>query len=705
MRNLLRSRAVLGTLLVVLASGCSLGQFGSWSGEGNPTTTPGPVPSDAPDSSAKSPNSQDAHGVFVVPSQLSELRDRTFYDHPFPSDWRRDDAGKVVYEGLHNPQGLPLLASYISATKGLMDGFSPAAAIHMRFSTELDLASLPADPSVSVAPSSAVQLIDVDPKSPERGTRVPVELSFRGPEGVYIPQNTLAVLPLPGKPLRPRTRYALVVTTDARSTAGATMSPSADLAEVLGLRSVSERTAAVRAAFEPGIAALETFGIARNRIANLTVFTTNDPTSEMFTVADALKSQVPAPTARDIVSKERGTAFDVYEGQYGPTPNYQSGTVPYNETGGDFAFAPDGTPIVQGTFDVRFAITVPRPEQCPEPPNGYPLVIYAHGTGGDYRSILSSAVGPALAQSCIATIGTDQIFHGTRPGAPAANNPLRDTMTQLLVFNLNNPASARTVGRQSAIDVAQEARLFTDTGFTIPASASRTAAPIKIDGSRMLFYGHSQGGINGPLFMASTNAVRGGVLSGTGSLISIALLEKTQPTPGVANLIRAALSLSDPEQGKELDMFHPVINLVQALVDPTDPVNYMSRIISAPRGANAPKSIFVTQGISADGSGDSFSPPRSIEASAIALGLPRQAPGTYPLQWAPFAGLGDVSIPADGLSGNLAGGRATGVLAQYETKPGSDGHFVAYDVPEARSQIVKFLRNLADDPKGRVSAP
>ena len=39
------------------------------------------------------------------------------------------------------------------------------------------------------------------------------------------------------------------------------------------------------------------------------------------------------------------------------------------------------------------------------------------------------------------------------------------------------------------------------------------------------------------------------------------------------------------------------------------------------------------------------------------------------------------------------------------TKPGSDGHFVAYDVPEAKSQIVKFLRNLADDPRGKVSPP
>ena len=51
------------------------------------------------------------------------------------------------------------------------------------------------------------------------------------------------------------------------------------------------------------------------------------------------------------------------------------------------------------------------------PAGGYPIVLYAHGTGGDYRSFLDDGTGASLAQQCLASMGVDQIFHGTRPGA------------------------------------------------------------------------------------------------------------------------------------------------------------------------------------------------------------------------------------------------------------------------------------------------
>ena len=76
-------------------------------------------------------------------------------------------------------------------------------------------------------------------------------------------------------------------------------------------------------------------------------------------------------------------------------------------------------------------------------------------------------------------------------------------------------------------------------------------------------------------------------------------------------------------------------------------------------------------------------------------------PGAIPeAQW---AGLADVSVPAEGLTGNLAGGRATGVLAQFTPPSGRDGHFVVFNVPEARSQAARFCEALAADPIGRVT--
>ncbi|MFO0643730.1 MAG: hypothetical protein U0183_31170 [Polyangiaceae bacterium] len=643
--------------------------------------------------------------IFVAPAALSELSGEAFFDHPFPSDLRRDETGHAVYEGFYSPFESRLIADYVKATKGLLRGFSPAAAIHLRFSADVDPASLPADPGAAKSPTASVQLVDIDPKSPERGKRRPIETSFRAAKGVYIPKDTLAVLPMPGAPLLPSTRYALVVTRALRSTDGRAFEPSSDLAEVLGETPPTSKTEKVRAAYGDAVTELAAAGIPKGDVAHLTVFTTNDPTDELFRVVDAMKSQVKAPVARDIVAKDQAASYDVYEGMYGPTPSYQAGTVPFAQQGGAFTFDDKGVPVLQGTFDVRFAIVIPNAQKCPEPEAGYPVVIYAHGTGGDYRSIMSKSVGPALAEACLATVGTDQIFHGTRPGAPPDSDPNKEGNTQLLFFNLNNPTAARTNGRQSAVDVAQEARLFTETGLVVPAAVARSGKDVKLDGKRVTFYGHSQGGLNGPLYLAADPSSRGGVLSGTGSLITIALLEKTEPKPSVAGALRVLLSLTDPEEGKELDLFHPVVNLAQAMVDTTDPIHYMGRIIQRPREGFAPKSIFETEGIGADGVGDSYAPPHGIEVGAVALGLPRQAPGLWPIREAKFAGLGDVTVPAEGLVGNLAGGKASGVLAQYAPKPGSDGHFVAYDVPEAKSQIVKFLRNLADDPRGKVSPP
>lgn len=655
--------------------------------------------------SATPPTSSTPASVFVVPSTLGELSGEAFLDHPFPSDLRRDDGGHVVYEGFYDPFQSVLLRDYVAATKGLLSGFSPAAAMYMRFSADVDPATLPADPGAATESTSSLQLVDVDPASPDRGKRRPIDVQFRAPKGVYIPADTLAVLPLPGMPLRPKTRYALVATNALKAKDGAPFAPSSDLAEVLGKSAATAKTEKIRGLYAPALDELATAGIARDTIVHLAVFTTNDPTEELFRITDALRTQVEAPKAKDLVAKDQNAAYDVYEGNYGPTPNYQSGQVPFAKAGGAFVFDADGKPVLQNTFDVRFAIVIPNAEKCPEPAEGYPVVVYAHGTGGDYRSIMSKSVGPALAEQCLATVGTDQIFHGTRPGAPPDSDPNKEGNTQLLFFNLNNPTAARTNGRQSAVDVAQEARLFTETGLVVPASVARGGKDVKLDGKRLTFYGHSQGGLNGPLFLASDKSARGGVLSGTGSLITIALLEKTEPKPSVAGALKTLLALTDPEEAKELDLFHPVVNLAQAIVDTTDPIHYMGRIIQRPRDGFGPKSIFETEGIGADGKGDSYAPPHGIEVGAVALGLPRQAPGLWPIREAKYAGLGDVTVPAEGLVGNLGGGLASGVLAQYAPKPGSDGHFVAYDVPEARSQIVKFLRNLSDDPKGKVSPP
>ena len=125
---------------------------------------------------------------------------------------------------------------------------------------------------------------------------------------------------------------------------------------------------------------------------------------------------------------------------------------------------------------MRFTLVVPNAAACPMPDGGYPILMYAHGTGGSNRSVIDEggSVGDAMARQCVASIGTDQIFHGARPGAASLRaRPERGRATEevLLLQRCQNPDAMRANTLQSALDVVQEARLFTETEpHDVPAS-------------------------------------------------------------------------------------------------------------------------------------------------------------------------------------------------------------------------------------------
>jgi hypothetical protein len=640
--------------------------------------------------------------LWVAPASLDELRDERFFDAPWPSDLRRVD-GAPRFDGYPNPRRIRILTEYIQAMGSALDGFSPMAAGFVRFTGPLDVASLPDTPILSMSPLASVQLIDVDAASSERGRRRPISLHWRERAGIYWPENTLSFMPTLGFPLRPRTRYALVATDTLRGADGGAAQASLDLREALGLEPASERTATAKSALAPALDEIEAAGVAREDIVHLAVFTTSDPTDELYAVRDHVRASVEAPSARPEAWRlvDRKATWDEYVGVYGPSPNYQAGASPYRNfgDGGQFVFE-GGEPVVQGHFDLRFSLTVPKASRCPMPTDGYPIVLYAHGTGGDYRSYVRDRSGTLLARRCIASMGVDQIFHGARLEAPADSAEVG-----LLFFNVQNVVAGRTNARQSAVDEVQRARLFTESRMTVPASVSNTGGEIRFDGSRLMFFGHSQGGLNGPLYLAADDSARGAVLSGASAVMAITLLEKTNPTPSIAALVKSLFLGLRSDEEAEVNEFHPAISLAQTIVDVVDPIHYAARVVREPRDGFAPKSVYMTEGINPDGSGDSYAPPRGIEMHALAMGLPLQLPAQRPpfeLRW---GGPRSVIVPAEGLSGNLAGGEASGVLAQWPVPEGTDGHFVIFRVPQATLQAHTFLENLAARPAGRVPPP
>ena len=639
--------------------------------------------------------------IWTLPSADAPLAGETFFDHPWPSDLRLE-LGSVSFEGFPNPSGLPILKNYIESMRHVLSGFSPVASGLLRFSVPLDATTLPATPMASTDAESSVQLVNVDFASEGYGERHPISLHFRRDPGVYWPSNTLAFMPAFGRPLRRNTRYALVVTDAVRGELGQRIAPSLELAQALGLKSADGAALSARGALESTVDGLASAGIDKRRIVHLASFRTNDPVAPTAQIRDWVMANYPAPDviAGSWMVKDHQRGFmHVYEGQYGPSPDFQQGEIPFVSYGDGGALAFEGgEPVVQRDFELRFALAVPDEDRCPPPEAGYPIVLYAHGTGGSYRSMMGKGdEAESLAARCIATMGIDQIFHGTRPGAGAGN-------VELLFFNVENPVAARANGPQSAIDVVQQARLFTETKITVPASVSRSGKEVRFDPDRVAFFGHSQGGLNGPMFLAVDDQARGGVLSGSGSMISITLLEKTQPV-NVAALVKNVFLALKGEEAAEVNSFHPAMMLAQTIVDPTDPIHYVGAIATAPRAGFAPKSVLMTEGVNADFTGDNYTPPHAIEVQAVAMGLPPQEPIIHPIEELAWTGLEPVVVPANGLSGNLAGGAASGVLAQWEAAKASDGHFVIYDIPEAMDQAAGFVFNLMIDPVGRVPAP
>ena len=523
------------------------------------------------------------HGVFVAPESLNELTDEHFFDHPFPSDLRRDPDGKVQLGGMLNPTLNLIVQQYEDATQGLLDGFSPAAAAYFLFDGDLDQSLLPQSPTDALTAQSTVQLIDVDPNSPEHGQRKLIEWYFRDAEGgLYWLPHTLAVAPAHGYPLRPKTKYALVV--DARAAIARRRRRVPEQRLDGGARSASRRAA--RASDARSLRAGGGGGRVRRRADGSD--RADDRVHDQRSDRRALRrdrfgeKEFPAPTINpQSWTYLRSTSVaDIYEGVYGPSPNYQAGLIPFKNPGdgGGFVFDANGNAVLQSTFTMRFSLVVPHQHDVSDARGRLPdrALRARHGRRLRIRVRRAKAdSGRRCRRNASRRWASIRFFTARVPALrPRTIRTTRTTSTSSSSTSYN-PIAARTNGRQGAVDVVQQARLFTETHATIPAFISVTHADISFDDTKLLFVGHSQGGVNGPLFLAADDQTRGGVLSGTGAMITVALLEKTQPTPSVAGAVQTLLGLNNSAYDDELNLFHPIINFAQTIVDTTDPLHYM----------------------------------------------------------------------------------------------------------------------------------
>jgi len=123
--------------------------------------------SSAPPSDAGADATTGAQALWIAPTSLSQLADTHFYDHPWPSDLRRAADGTVVFTGFYNPRLVPLITQVLGQISGLLDGFSPAAAMYLRFTGDIDPSTLPVDPPHSLLPTSTVPKFRLDALTPK----------------------------------------------------------------------------------------------------------------------------------------------------------------------------------------------------------------------------------------------------------------------------------------------------------------------------------------------------------------------------------------------------------------------------------------------------------------------------------------------------------------------------------------------------------
>lgn len=601
--------------------------------------------------------------------ELDTALDSDFFAFPYPSDLRLNEAGGPDLSSFPTePAAGSLLTDAIEATETALQGFSVVSAIYFAFGDSLDPTSLPADAEASTESTSSVYVFAIDPDSPWYGRRHPVEVHYRDEEGIYWDQYTLVMQPLFGFPFRADTTYAAVVTTSVLSEDGR---PAIGTEAFRGL--FAEPTSVpneVAQAYAPFVAALDDLRIHPNTISSATVFSTDGPATDLLTLRNWMLENVDAPVVNDLLAVEDGYAFDVYEGTF-TSEDFMSGESPFYRFGdGQIITGPDGEPSERTAVDLTFAVAIPSGTP---PETGWPVLLYSHGTGGNYRSFTRGATANEMARRGIASIGLNQPLHGDR-------NPTNQNATDLIIsLTISNIVVGRDMLRQGVVDNIQAVRLLRD-GFVIPSETSLSGQEIHLDPDRIVFMGHSQGAQVGALFLAVEDEVSSGVLSEGGGGAAISLLQRKANNIDIAAVVATALGID--QDVETLELYHPIVGcVIQPLLEPADPIAYGRHIALEPLGAQ-PHDLLMTEGFQ-----DEQTPPAGIEALASTIGITIGEPVHRWIEAMSLQGIGSTPLPATQNMPEVYGRRPTGVLIQFPNR----NHFLVSNDVGAQYQVFEFI--------------
>ncbi len=611
-----------------------------------------------------------------------------FYRLPFPNDIRLVN-GKLqrrrpptLGAGL---LGYDLVARYLAALGSDNDGWGLYPTTFFRFSTQIDIKTL--DGNVSLVNLTT-------------GSGLTFFYSYSIGGGAYICPNWVGVRQGEGGTYTEGQTYAAILTTSIQATGGAPISPSSDFTAMLAASAPKDATLAVAwSDYAPLRAYLTKQSTAPSTILNAAVFTIGHPTAPLLkleAVIDAAPPPVatklglakcdtgvttPCPDATgDRACPAADPAIDELDA-LGARPLFQSGTAPYltPAQGGALSLDSSGAPTVVATQPVCMSLTVPKGTP---PAAGWPTLVFAHATGGDFRSAVTAGLAKDFATGVddgtgtkiqAAVLGIDQVQTG----------PRRNGSTQSpadLYFNYANPAAAKGNVQQGAADQISLLRFIPTVTFT--AATSPTGAAFTLGGP-VAFWGHALGAAEGALALPF-GAYGGAVLSGQSASLIDTLLTKTNPV----NLAAAVpFALQDVGADGKLNggQDHPVLSLLQTYMDGSDPLAYAALAAATPPTGVTAHHLFQPYGL-----GDTYAPPvtQATYALAATLGLVAADPSVKTPD--PIGMLATIPTPA---SGNLmvAGKPVSALIREYQPASTYDGDLVAFDLASARADAERFL--------------
>ncbi|MCB9712207.1 MAG: hypothetical protein H6712_00010 [Myxococcales bacterium] len=324
---------------------------------------------------------------------------------------------------------------------------------------------------------------------------------------------------------------------------------------------------------------------------------------------------------------------------------------------GRLVHGPDGMPVASGTIDVPFWMIVPRTAET-EPAA---LLQHGHGLLGSGSQIEGSHFREMATQYNYVVFGVDWIGMAEEDYLPIAATVSATGATGLAVLTdrMHQGALHQLLAMRLAWAGLAEDPLLTGL----------------IDPDQRYWYGISQGGILGGVYMATTTEVERGVLDVLGQPYNT-LLTRSVDFEDFFSLMR--LAYPDP-----LDVAQVLLSL-QMLWDRVEPEGYSHRIIDDPLPNTPSHEVLMTAAI-----GDHQVTTLGAHNMARSAGVPHFDSGLREIWGLPLVSdthMGSALVEYDfGLPPDPACNRPQSAC--------TDPHGRLRRLPEARDQIDHFLRS------------